>query len=190
MTLALIGLAFALRGLKPVPRDQAVFFWGLTHGGLLMLGAAAVSLGFVAGVLYLLQSNRLKHKLPPTQGFRLPSLERLQWLNKQALVFSSGCVALGLLAGVGLNLVRHSGVGPLVPWTDPVIVSSSGLLAWLVAAMVFEFTYKPAQQGRKVAYLTVASFLFLAIVITLLASGSSQHSRPGSQGAAPTGAAP
>ena len=189
--LALIALAYALRNLKPVPRDQAVLLWGLIHGVLLMLGAAAVSLGFVAGLLYLVQSNRLKNKLPPRPGFKLPALEWLQRVNKHCLLFSSGCLALGLVAGVALNLVKHTGAGPLVPWSDPVIVTSSGLLAWLLAAMVFEFTYKPAQQGRKVAYLTMASFVFLAIVVGLLAAGASDHTRAASQGAgAPSGAAP
>ena len=40
-----------------------------------------------------------------------------------------------------------------------------------------EWTYKPAQQGRKVAYLTVVSFVMLAMVMGLLAMGSTQHTK-------------
>ena len=51
-------------------------------------------------------------------------------------------------------------------------------MLWLLAATTFEWLYKPAQQGRKVAYLTVASFVFLAVVMALVLAGNSQHSRP------------
>ena len=50
-------------------------------------------------------------------------------------------------------------------------------LVWLFAATVFEWTYKPAQQGRKVAYLTVVSFIILAMVMGLLMMGSTQHTK-------------
>jgi hypothetical protein len=60
------------------------------------------------------------------------------------------------------------------------------LLVWLLAATIFEWTYKPAQQGRKVAYLTVASFVFLALVMMILLGGGSDHAQP-EAGAAGTG---
>jgi hypothetical protein len=53
-------------------------------------------------------------------------------------------------------------------WRDPLVVSSSAMLAWLAAAALFNLTYRAARQGRKVAYLTVASFLFLALVLGTL----------------------
>ena len=46
---------------------------------------------------------------------------------------------------------------------------------WLVAVLLFESLYKPAQQGRKVAYLTLASFLFLALVLSIALFGPSRH---------------
>ena len=52
------------------------------------------------------------------------------------------------------------------------MVWSSGLLLlWLAAAMVFNVVYRPARQGRKVAYLTLASagFLLLVLAVTRLA---------------------
>ena len=76
-------------------------------------------------------------------------------------MYSSCFIALGLVAGIILNAVEARGRRPAVPWTDSIVVSSALLLVWLLAATIFEWLYKPAQQGRKVAYLTVASFLFL-----------------------------
>jgi hypothetical protein len=175
MVLALVGVAFSVKDAEAFPRSQALQAWGLAHGIMLLLGTIVVSFGFVAGVTFLVQAWRLKHMLPPRQGFKLPSLEWLQRVNKQALIVSAFCIALGLVAGVVLNIIKSAGQPGTVPWSDPVVVTSGLLLAWLVAASIFELTYKPAQQGRKVAYLTVASFVFLAVVIALLVLGDTQH---------------
>ncbi len=157
------------------PRDRALVMWGVAHGIMLLLGTVAVSLGFVAGLMYLVQSWRLKHHVSARSGLKLPSLEWLQRVNKQSLVYSSCFIALGLIAGIILNAVKARGSGAGVPWTDSVVISSAGLLVWLLAATMFEWIYKPAQQGRKVAYITVASFLFLAVVMAMVLGGSSQH---------------
>ncbi|HEY2412864.1 MAG TPA: hypothetical protein VGI40_11510, partial [Pirellulaceae bacterium] len=135
-----------------------------------------------AGLMYLVQSWRLKHHVPPQVGLKLPSLEWLQKINKQSLIYSSCFIALGLIAGIILNAVDAERGKPDLPWNDTVVVSSAGLLVWLLAATLFEWLYKPAQQGRKVAYLTVASFVFLAVVMAMVLAGSSQHSRPRAAG--------
>ncbi len=189
VVLALIGLAYSLEKAQAFRRDQALQLWGLAHGVLLMLGVVVVSFGFVAGVMYLVQSYRLKHKLQPSSLLRLPSLEWLQEANKHMLVHSLLLILLGMGAGIVMNLIRTAGKG-FVPWTDPVVISSGVLVAWLLAATIFEWTYKPAQQGRKVAYLTVANFVFLAIVLTMLATGASQHAPKKEPAGAPAIGAP
>jgi ABC-type uncharacterized transport system permease subunit len=174
VVLALIGVAKSLENAQSFQRAQALQLWGLTHGILLLLGVVVVSLGFVAGLMYLVQSYRLKNKVQPHSLLRLPSLEWLEQVNKQSLVYSFFLILLGLGAGIVMNLIRAAGQR-YVPWNDPVVVTSLILLAWLMAATLFEWTYKPAQQGRKVAYLTIASFGFLAVVMAMLATGSSKH---------------
>lgn len=177
VVLILTAVGWSFPAGESFPRDQAVLIWGIAHGLMLLLGTVAVSLGFVAGLMYLVQSWRLKHRVSPQAGLKLPSLEWLQRMNKQSLVYSSCYIALGLIAGIILNTIKARGSGASVPWTDSVVVSSAGLLLWLLAATTFEWVYKPAQQGRKVAYLTVASFLFLAVVMAMVLGGNSQHSR-------------
>lgn len=174
VVLVLIGVAYAFPQNLSLPQSRAQSAWGIIHGVMLLLGTIAVSLGFVAGLMYLAQSYRLKHKLPPRQGFKLPSLEWLQKANKQLLAWSSFLIALGIVAGAILNLVKQQG---RMPWWDPIVVMSGVLLTWLVVSTIFEWTYKPAQQGRKVAYLTVVSFIMLALVMVLLMLGSSEHTR-------------
>jgi hypothetical protein len=154
------------------PRDKAIYVyaWFQVHGFALLLGTVAAAFGFVAGLMYLVQSYRLKHKLLPRPGFRLPSLEWLQAVNRQTLYVSAILVALGVFAGVVLNVIRRG-----IPWTDPSILSSGGLIAWLFAATLFELLYKPAQQGRKVAYLTIANFIILAAVLWIILFSNTQH---------------
>jgi hypothetical protein len=178
VVLALVGVAYAFRDQAALPRDRALQMWRVAHGLMLLLGTIAVSFGFAAGLMYLVQSWRLKHHVSPRAGLKLPSLEWLQSINKQALIYSSCFIALGLIAGIILNAVEARGRGAGVPWSDSVVISSAVLLVWLLAATLFEWLYKPAQQGRKVAYLTVASFLFLALVVAMLLAGGSQHGRP------------
>jgi len=173
--ISLVGITYGFPSEVPVERSVALQVWGGLHGIFLLLGTATVSIGFVAGLIYLVQSNRLKKKLPVRSNFRLPSLEWLQKANIRSLQYSTCLMAVGMLAGIVLNLVKQ--VDP-VPWTDSVVLSSGLLVIWLLVVSVFELLYKPAQQGRKVAYLTVASFIFLALVVAMLVSGQSQHARP------------
>lgn len=175
IAISLVGITYGFPSEAPVERTVALSVWGALHGLFLLLGTATVSLGFVAGLIYLIQSNRLKKKLPVRTGFRLPSLEWLQRANRRSLQYSACLMAVGMLAGIVLNMVKQANV---VPWTDSVVVSSGLLVVWLFAVTLFEIFYKPAQQGRKVAYLTVASFIFLALVVAMLVGGQSQHARP------------
>jgi hypothetical protein len=177
LVLLLVGVAWLFPGDVAFPRERASVIWGIVHGSMLLLGTVAVSFGFVAGLMYLVQSWRLKHKLPPQAGLKLPSLEWLQKVNRQSLAYSSIFIAAGLLAGIILNATKSAGPDAGVPWTDSVVIGSAALLVWLLAASIFEWLYKPAQQGRKVAYLTVASFVFLAMVMALLMI-SSDHASP------------
>lgn len=162
----------------------SVRFWALVHGMSLAVGTALVVVGFLAGVMYLVQSYRMKRKLPPRSSFWLPSLEWLQWLNERALYWSIGLVGLGLITGILLNLIRGGREAP-IPWSDPVVIASLAWLAWLVSIAIFNALYRPARHGRKVAYETVTGFLFLSVVLGLIRSQPDGH---GAERAADTAA--
>lgn len=186
--LGLIGLAVLFQTSASFPRDDALIVWRMIHGLTLLIGTVAVTLGFTTGLMYLIQAYRLKHKLLPPRGLRLPSLEWLQRFNAESLVVSTGLLAIGLISGVVLNLLRRSAAAG-VSWTDPVVLSSALLFAWLACMTVFESVYKPARQGRKVAYLTMASFLFLLLALGLVLTGehaSERSSRQAVSGAEPS----
>jgi len=176
LVLALVCVAQFFASQEPFAQRRASQIWGAIHGAFILLGTVAVMIGFVAGVMYLLQAYRLKHKQLPQQGLRLPNLEWLEHVNSRAIIISALMLFAGLLSGAVLNLVNHRLEVDELPWTDPVIWSSTLLCAWLATAAIFGVVYKPARQGRKVAYLTVASFLFLVLALGLRLGLSSVHS--------------
>jgi len=160
LALLLIGAA-TLVSREPFPQERAAQIWGGAHGIFLLTGYVAVACGFVVGIMYLLQAARLKAKQLPAEHFRLPSLEWLDTANHRAIVGAAILVTVGVLSGAILNLVQVEEIR----WNDPVVLRSTAMVVWLAAAALFSAYYKPAQQGRKVAYLTVASFVFLVLSV-------------------------
>lgn len=158
--MGLIGLALALRGMPPFTRTEAVELWRSVHALAMMVGSGAVLIGFLAGIMYLVQSWRLKHKRAGS-SFRLPTLESLARLNRQCLIVSTSAVAGGLVAGVVMNLNRWGSVN----WTDRGVLLSLLLFLWLAAATAMEFFYAPTSHGRKAIYLTLASLGFLILAM-------------------------
>jgi hypothetical protein len=104
----------------------------------------------------------------------MPSLEWLERVNSRVILLSALMVGVGFFAGVILNVIQERSEGPL-PWSDPVIWSSALMLAWLVAAAVFNAVYRPARRGRKVAYLTIVSLLFLVVALSTLLWVNTEH---------------
>lgn len=164
LVLALIGASLVASDI-PFAAGDASRGWGLVHGWLLLLATITVSVGFLAGLMYLIQSWRLKHKMPPSPRFRLPSLEWLEHVNSRSLAISAVLVAGGFLSGLALLRLEHRGETGYALWTDPVVLSLATMFLWLVAAEIFRWLYPPARRGRKVAYLTLASFVFLVIAL-------------------------
>ena len=179
VVLALVAAAYFLRDQPPFARNQSLRAWGILHGIALLLGTTAVAVGFASGLMYLVQSDRLRRKIPLREGLKLPTLEWLQTFTERMLVVSSAMIGLGLMTGVIMNTVKHGSENTNIPWSDPVVWSSAILFAWLAAMTIFNWGYRPARQGRKVAYLVVASFLFLAIELGIVFFAPSQHAMPG-----------
>jgi hypothetical protein len=166
--LGLILFAVSIKGRQPFSAQERGNLWGMTHGISLTAGTIAMAIAFTTGLMYLVLASRLKRKLPPRAGFHLPSLEWLQVCNQRSLFLATGLIMIGLFSGIIINKLKN-----VVAWDDMVVVSSSVLLLWLIVVSVFEMLYRPARQGKKIAYLTIASFFFLIMVLCFVIFG--QH---------------
>lgn len=171
--LALIAVAQIFPRTPQLGREASYRIWSQSHGIALLMGTAAVVCGFVGGLLYLLQSHRLKNKIVVTRGLRLPSLEKLQQISENSLVVSCWLLLIGLLSGIVLNWI--DGDDAKLTWTDPVVWPSAVLLIWLIVALSFNALYRPAREGHKVAYLTFASFVFLGLVLAIILLVPTSH---------------
>ena len=138
----------------------ATHFWGTAHGILYLVGAVASCVAFAAGLMYLAQSHRLKHKRPPRFGFALPSLEQTERLNRAAITVAFPFLTAGLLVGLVMEAALRTAGHPRLDWTDPKVIS--GVLMWLVFAGLLHARFRPEMRGRRVMLFTVVAFLCLA----------------------------
>src|SRR5262245_22327864 len=163
IVLILIGLTevFAKTGSDSAHRwFTGENFWGLVHGGLVVLALVGVCVGCVASVMYLLQARRLKSKTAPGQGLRLLSLERLATMNRRAVTWAFPLLTAGLLVGV-IRLAQYA--GPSLGWRSPRVLSTVGL--WLVFLLLLYLRYFAHASNRRLAVLTIAAFGLMLVTL-------------------------
>ena len=132
---------------------------GIAHGSLLVLAAVGVCVGFIASVMYLVQAHRLKEKLLPGQGLRLPSLERLETMNRRSLTLAFPLLTAGMILGLVLLLREAAG------WADPRVLTSIPL--WLVFALMVYLRFGLHLRGKKMAFLTIVAFVLLLLTLLM-----------------------
>jgi ABC-type transport system involved in cytochrome c biogenesis permease subunit len=110
--------------------------------------------------MYLFQAHRLRAKTPPGRGLRLLSLERLEAMNRRAIVLAFPLLTAGMLAGILLMLDSD-----LVGWDDPLVVGT--LVLWATFVLLLFLRYSRHARGRQVALMTIAAFLLLLCCLAL-----------------------
>ena len=75
----------------------------------MLLAAVGVCVGFLASVMYLVQAQRLRAKIPPGEGMRLLSLERLEAMNRHAINLAFPLLTAGEI-GLGKEEVGFCGL--------------------------------------------------------------------------------
>jgi ABC-type transport system involved in cytochrome c biogenesis permease subunit len=136
-------------------------FWGAVHGSLVLLAAIGLSVACLASLMYLVQARRLRSKLAPGKGLRLPSLERLSQMNRRAITWAFPLLTAGLLLGLILLAQRAS-----AEWTALKISTTVAL--WLAFAVLLYLRYATGVSNRRLAVLTIAAFGLL--LVTLVAT--------------------
>jgi ABC-type transport system involved in cytochrome c biogenesis permease subunit len=187
LALGLIAAAALAASRTPFDLGPASKVWGVIHGTSILLATVAILIGFAAGMMFLGQAWWLKKKRPPLSGLKLPSLEWLQHVNARAFVVSLVMLTVGVVSGVVLNLINYRHGVPMLPWTDPLVLGTLAMFGWILLHTVILFVYRPLRRGRKVAYLTLVSFLFLVLALTIGLMVKTQHGRR-REGPAPAGA--
>ncbi|HEX5273117.1 MAG TPA: cytochrome c biogenesis protein CcsA [Gemmataceae bacterium] len=137
-------------------------FWGYLHGVLLLLAAVGVCVAFFASIMYLVHARRLKSKALPGKGLKLFSLERLEEMNRRAIVWAFPLLTAGVLVGLAL---LAQGDHPVRSWTDPRMVFT--VVLWLVFAVLLYLRYTLHVRGRRVAILTIIAFVLLVVTLAL-----------------------
>lgn len=135
-------------------------FWGQVHGYLVLLAAVGVCVGFVASVMYLVQVHRLKAKLPPGQGMKMLSLERIEAMNRRAILWAFPLLTAGLIVGLALQLQK----GIFLQGFDSTkILGAMGL--WVVFAILLYLRYGVHARGKQVAVFTCLAFALLLFAL-------------------------
>ncbi len=135
--------------------------WLMLHVSLLVFGTAAILGGLVLSLLYLWQHWRLKHGHARHGNLALPSLERLERLNRWALLAAVPLLTLGLIIGVALTTKEPAS---WATWADPVVLTGS--VCWLMMVGVFVYVLgRQRAPGRQVAWLTAVSCGFLLLTV-------------------------
>ncbi|MFN2572009.1 MAG: cytochrome c biogenesis protein CcsA [Gemmatimonadales bacterium] len=158
----LVGLA-VLSGLAPgaeVAAGRNV--WFVLHVALSVLGLALMALAFIASALYLLQFRELKARRFG-QVFQLfPPLERLDQLNRFALVAGFPALTLGVLLALGYG-ARFSGglhvAKAQVVW---------GIFTWVVLGWAVWVRVIRRWAGRRAALASIAGFSAVLLVYVAL----------------------
>jgi ABC-type transport system involved in cytochrome c biogenesis permease subunit len=170
LVLALIGLTVAF----PLPREEAAnpgWFhgrqvWGLVHSVLLLLAAVGICVAFIASIMYLVQARRLREKILPRKGLQLLSLERLEEMNRRAILLAFPLLTAGLLVGLAQLLPN---LRQATPWTDLRVLGAAAL--WLVFAILLYLRYGYSLRGRRVAFLTIVAFFLLMFTLVTAHTG-------------------
>lgn len=173
LVLGLVAAAQFLAARELMERKQASGIWVWIHLFCLASGLVSVLVGAATGVMELVQASRMKHKVRAQQGLRLPSLEWLQQTGLRTIFTSFTLASLGLLTGMILNVVAGQ-----FSWADPIVWRLGAVVLWLAVVATFTVVYKPARQGRKIAYLTIMSAIVVLVSISLGRLLPSGHGAP------------
>ena len=181
MILGLIGLGLLLRDSVPFSATQTINAWGMIHGISLLLGTMFICFGAAFGIMYLIQSHRLKMKKARSRRWKLPTLEFLQSMNRLSLFATSIALAVGFLSGVILNVAQ----GGQIAWLSSGILVTFALFIWSLIAATFELAARGSLGGRRSAYLVMANFVFMLLVLSIVlitAHGQRDDSRQQARG--------
>jgi len=180
MVWMIFGLAL-LTGMVAEPATASakveVTPWVVFHSVAMVISTAFITFSMVAGSLFLVTSNRLKHKKVTKVLGRVPSIH---WLQASLLLGVKGCfvtLSVGLASGIGLITMKAAAPDmDLQDWfVDPKMVVVA--CAWLLIAFIWVLHALGMVKEKALAYSSLLAFFLMifALVGVPLFCGT-QHS--------------
>lgn len=127
--------------------------WIFVHVVTIFTGYAGLFLSFGASLLYLMQERTLKSKSPSSLVSRLPSLQTIDEIGYNSLLFGFPFMTFGLIAGSVLAIEKY---GPFF-FADPKILLS--FIMWLVYMLLLYTRWSSGWRGRRAAMLATFAFV-------------------------------
>jgi ABC-type uncharacterized transport system permease subunit len=128
--------------------------WFVFHTSIATAGVAALAVSFAMSLLYLVKERALKSKRSLRVLEMLPTLEALDRLGFQALLYGFPLLTLGIATGMVYSAAIHDRLwiwGPMEIF--PVI-------AWAVFGGILWARFVRGMRGRRSAILAIAGFAF------------------------------
>ena len=147
------------------------------HGGVLLAATLFLLFGFIVGVLYFLQSAKIRRKGKFLTGVTLPSLEWLRKMNRRAVRMAVALLGMGILSGFYINHALSQGDANPIPLSDLMVVGAIFLFLLLVVAWLILTRIDQNRSDRRIAVLTIACFLLLALILLFGVLSPSAHWR-------------
>ena len=152
---ALLVLAWAGGGTGVESRDDAGWLLA-THAGLMLAGFAGFTVAAGMASLYLWEERRLKRRDARVLRLRPPPLETLDRLAARTAAAALALLTAGMV--VGLASLDRSDV-------DAAMVVTLGI--WVLYATVLVLRREARLQGRRAAWLLLAGFALVAVVLPI-----------------------
>jgi len=133
--------------------------WKMLHILCAFVGYGAFAIVFVTAVMYLFQEKQLKSKKLGLMYHRLPSLEVLDKVGYNCLVFGFPFLTFGIIIGViWAGIVRHS----FINWRMKEVW---WVFIWIVYGILLHARVSVGWKGKHAAYMAIAAFVVAYIIL-------------------------
>lgn len=161
VVLGLVLLAWLRRetGGIELPAAQVERGWMVLHIAFIVLGFVGLSIAFLSSLMYLVQSSFLKRKAWHSH-LRLLSLERLETMNRRAVLIAFPLLTSGL--ALGFLLMSRA---PQLSWQDPKVLAT--IPVWLAVGLLLVLRYGLHSPARRLAWVSILSFLLMLLAVAV-----------------------
>jgi hypothetical protein len=174
LVLISIGVGVHFADASSFPADSVGQTWRIIHGVAFLLVTVVIFLGFVIGMMYLVQASNLKHKRPMLGRWRLPTLEWLQTTNSRLIGFLMVLLAVGIMSGFAINSINLSGQRSSVSLFDPMVLVTMAMFVFLLLFAIATRRSR-TREGQQQALVTLICFAAMIIMLTFGILSSTAH---------------